>query len=897
MASEIKTDSIFKSTLLDSSGQKIIIVDSSLGHELIWNLVNNQDDVLVVTPFDSPKVDQNQYHFRFNFSRGALTNTPVMEGWNVFPVRDGRNGITDLYIALSGKELSIAPSHTQKTILTYTRAIQQDSNNSQITVHVTTGDRVALGGDKIPNKDVGPFDLTLVQENAPVLTVPPIAVDFVGRRTVLNDGLTSNDFTFAITNMMQSNLTLKPAGGQSPTSFTVWFDAVLNDAVGGFPEALARIQDLSSKDFSVGKPNDDWHVQNPVTALKDAVVNPRWHITVLKPVELAPQSPVLFKCKGLKTNLDPGVTRMYLQFDNLAGFRPGVLIAELEKTPQLYGPTRGKGLYLSAGVSQGKTPPPVNYDAGLFIHQFGTGAAAIFEASTQDANGGTLILGSGNPDDPSLRFGCQPKYAWIQSHAGKPLSLNPIPRNVGIGVGEPGSTLSVNGGVAIGSGYSQSTTQIGQNNLAVEGRVGVHQTTPGSSLSVDGGVAIGNSYSKSDTTIGANNLAVEGKVGIKTTTPAATLQVGETRKVGGMFGEPATVGILQDSADKVGLSIQRLNDNAVVQFVVYDQDGKNSKSNFIQSEKGTGDILIGSETGKQTRVKTEGKLQAPGVGVISGSEAKTKNVLELGVGYKDKQIDAGKLGYRTFSDGLDIVGAGEKAADRQVNVWSHLALMTGGNKDIKNVLEFGYDYPNKQKDAGKIAYKVFSEGLDIVGATSNLNNRQVHLWDEVYVHGNFWMVSNGFWCFLQPNNPVNRDSWDWAKFNYSDRRLKTSVARIETPLDKVRKLSGSTFHWSEEALTHFTKEIDTLQPADSKLTEEQVKALRETERERQRKILQQPQVGVIAQEVEAVLPQAVTAAEDGYKTVDYRHLIALLIEAVKELDQEVKQLKTQLAKA
>jgi len=51
------------------------------------------------------------------------------------------------------------------------------------------------------------------------------------------------------------------------------------------------------------------------------------------------------------------------------------------------------------------------------------------------------------------------------------------------------------------------------------------------------------------------------------------------------------------------------------------------------------------------------------------------------------------------------------------------------------------------------------------------------------------------------------------------------------------------------------------------------------------------EVGVIAQEIEKVLPELVTEFH-GYKTVLYDRLVALLIEAVKELRFEVEQLKS-----
>ena len=906
MASEkpINVDSVFDSDLTDESGQPNLIINSSKGHKLIWTLKNNQDKDLVVTPFDSSRVDPTQYHFKFDFTPGALTKTPAVPQWNVFAERDEKGGIKFLYVAYAGTEpLKLLPAGENTATLTYTSAIQEDANSTKIRVHLTTGNGVTLGGVPIPGKMILLTDLNLVLDAT--LSAPPIAVDFVGRRTVLNDGQTGNSFTFALTNMTEADLPLKP----NSTNFSVWFDAAPNEGQ-GYAWALARIQDLDSQDFDLARPSGDWKITKSVSKVKDLVISPRWAITLVNPVVLKPQEPVLFTFKVLKTNLDPGFTRMYLKFENVMDYVPGVLIAELEKTPLLYGPTQSNGLYLSAGVPQGKTPPVPHYDSGLFVQQFGTGASAVFNGGrvgigteanapaarlhiqdpNQNPDGGSLIIGSGTAGDPTLRFGCQPGYAWIQSHAGKPLVINPIARNVGINVANPGSALSVDGGVAIGKSYAQDNTTVAQNNLAVQGKVGIGRTDPGSSLSVDGGVAIGKSYAQSNTTIAENNLAVEGKASIGSTAPSAKLQIGDNALAPKMFNDVVTVGIVQPASDVAGLSLRKFDGNAVMQFCVYDKAGKSLGCNYIQADKVNGDFLIG-DTGKV--------------------RATTAGVLELGSGIVGKQIDAGKIGYKTFSDGLDIVGAGnasDKVVNRKVRIWDQLQTgilaLTGGatmTADNKQVFEFGAGVSGKDPAAGKIGYKVFSEGLDIVGATSNLKNRQIHLWDEVYCHGNLWRISNGFWCYLEPNNPVNPGSWDWAVFRYSsDARLKKEVKPIESALDKVRKLSGCTYHWSDEAVTHFTKHIDTLQPVettDVKLTAEDVTAKREAERARQHELLAQSQVGVIAQEVEAVLPQAVTTEQDGYKAVNYNHLIALLIEAVKEQDREIEELKKRLSKA
>ena len=50
-------------------------------------------------------------------------------------------------------------------------------------------------------------------------------------------------------------------------------------------------------------------------------------------------------------------------------------------------------------------------------------------------------------------------------------------------------------------------------------------------------------------------------------------------------------------------------------------------------------------------------------------------------------------------------------------------------------------------------------------------------------------------------------------------------------------------------------------------------------------------VGVIAQEIEKVLPEVVTTRDNGYKAVKYEKIIPLLVEAIKELQEEIKELK------
>ncbi|MBI3949879.1 MAG: tail fiber domain-containing protein [Acidobacteria bacterium] len=94
----------------------------------------------------------------------------------------------------------------------------------------------------------------------------------------------------------------------------------------------------------------------------------------------------------------------------------------------------------------------------------------------------------------------------------------------------------------------------------------------------------------------------------------------------------------------------------------------------------------------------------------------------------------------------------------------------------------------------------------------------------------------------------------------SDARLKANVTTLTQALEKLEQLRGVAFQWNALAapLGHTPGQRD---------------------------------IGVIAQEVEAVFPELInTSKTDGYKGVDYSRLTAVLIEAVKELraDNEAK---------
>jgi hypothetical protein len=190
----------------------------------------------------------------------------------------------------------------------------------------------------------------------------------------------------------------------------------------------------------------------------------------------------------------------------------------------------------------------------------------------------------------------------------------------------------------------------------------------------------------------------------------------------------------------------------------------------------------------------------------------------------------------------------------------------------------------------------YGKALMILGNSSrNFGNgpRWVQVWDnlevknDLFIYGRVWFgADGGLWRYLENNGGDNK----WAYWIYgtpvpSDLRFKREVQPVPSALDKVRSLRGVTFSWNEDALQHFTRDIETTLSAGPNATESENQKVRQAERDKRRNHLSATQVGVLAQEVETILPEAVTTDADGYKSVRYDNLIPLLIEAIKEQDQ------------
>ena len=98
----------------------------------------------------------------------------------------------------------------------------------------------------------------------------------------------------------------------------------------------------------------------------------------------------------------------------------------------------------------------------------------------------------------------------------------------------------------------------------------------------------------------------------------------------------------------------------------------------------------------------------------------------------------------------------------------------------------------------------------------------------------------------------------------SDRRFKKDIITVNNALDKVLQLRGVYYYWRQKDFPN--KNFD-----DKK------------------------ELGLIAQEVESIIPEIVGESVDGYKAVEYQKLVALLIEAIKEQQAIIDGQKTEMA--
>ena len=224
-------------------------------------------------------------------------------------------------------------------------------------------------------------------------------------------------------------------------------------------------------------------------------------------------------------------------------------------------------------------------------------------------------------------------------------------------------------------------------------------------------------------------------------------------------------------------------------------------------------------------------------------------------------LDADGDGSVSFKDGGTRYALIEKSSDNLV-IRADLSdgdILFQGKDNTSTITALTLDMSeagNVKVNSGNLLLETAGKYIQVAGSSSNFwamgstggNNAPgtasttlcFHLWN-----GSAWDQE----LTLDASGNLTADGNVTA---YSDERLKDNIQTLESGLDKVNQLRGVTYTRDEKE-----------------------------------------NIGVVAQEVEKILPQIVLTADDemGTKSVDYSRLTAVLIEAVKELSAKVKELE------
>jgi hypothetical protein len=191
-------------------------------------------------------------------------------------------------------------------------------------------------------------------------------------------------------------------------------------------------------------------------------------------------------------------------------------------------------------------------------------------------------------------------------------------------------------------------------------------------------------------------------------------------------------------------------------------------------------------------------------------------------------ITSGNVTFDSQAKGYEVYNANSAITDNLVGYW----FSTGPHKT-------GIASGRTNASSGwEVDLRFFVHPID----TTGLNNT----YERMRLYGGGNLTINGS---LTQNGSL------------SDLTLKENIVKISNPLDKISKINGYTFTWKENA------------PARQHISN----------------IIED--AGLIAQEVEQIIPEIVRPNDDGTKALNYNGVVGLLVEVVKEQQAQIEELK------
>jgi hypothetical protein len=373
-------------------------------------------------------------------------------------------------------------------------------------------------------------------------------------------------------------------------------------------------------------------------------------------------------------------------------------------------------------------------------------------------------------------------------------------------------------------------------NTTIKTRLNAETVISGSSQ------VVGSSITTNTVTVGSTAIALGGTA----TTIAGLTSVSSTGFTGALTGNASTATTLATARTINGTSFNGSADITIPNLV-----------------SGSSQITAGSTTGFATGVKTQLDANT----VVSGSGqinvASTTGDIALGTrtsGNYVASLVAGTnitLSNNSGEGATPTIGLTNNKISG-IALGSNLATLTIGT----GLSGTSYNGSTGVTIANTgVTSNVAGTGVTVSGATGAVT---ISIGQAVATSDNVRFNSLGIGMAATGTAGRIDAANDIVAFSSSDIRFKENIKPIENAIDKIRKISGNTYDWKEENKVEHGYEGND--------------------------------VGVIAQEIEAVLPQLVQTRESGFKAVKYDKLVALLIEGIKEQQTQIHSLTIEIEK-